>query len=790
MDTIMIRLLCLSSVLTICYGKEIVYYIAIDEIDWPYKHADQSETVFRKAAYQEYKDQTFTTRKPVTSQHGFLGPTIRASVGNTLRILVKNNARRSFSFYTDNLNTQKNETGAVSVGSPVSPGSVLTYVYTVTDANGPSAASMDQCVTSLYYSDVNPIKDINTGLVGMLVVCKTDSPTSVREIFLHYGTMYERESWFSSVKSTNDSQQTVFPTINGYTEGNMPDIDVCLNRKVRLYFTSLGGQNDIHTVVLYGHQMEVRSQRVDAVNLYPGATVTAEFLTQEEGAWLLTTQHVSGNRKHTVAANSLKTYYWSVPDDVGPTLFDELCLVRHYTSGLGHSNDTFLFGPVKICAEGYMQTAPKETDIFVVYRQMTTSISNFEINGVPPYTLPLVSVCLEEIVNTHIMTFGTAEPQSFSVDGNVIKQRGHVLNVMEAKENSMTTYTITMTKTGNWTVRNFRNENISLTLSVNECGTSSNFILTGKVTTRNIGIKEDYWGYSSLSDWTSKLPGCQMGPRFKKAMFVEYYSNLFMFETRQPDPRDETLHGPQLAANVGDRITIEIKNNGRRPYSLHLDGLSDWSDDDSIPWDSSKIITWNILESIGPGSADTSCILKPYYSKTSQRDIPSGLFGPLVICSPLIPSETVESTLQQKVFMVGSIDERASWYYEDNLKDSTGIVNISDPKCADANVIRAVNGYSDGTIKNMTIPLGADVYFHFLNIGNNLLTIHLYGLKIIDSNQEGIGRSTITLYPWASKSIVTRFDSPGSFLYEELITEGHTTRISGLYTVVTNTKLS
>lgn len=82
------------------------------------------------------------------------------------------------------------------------------------------------------------------------------------------------------------------------------------------------------------------------------------------------------------------------------------------------------------------------------------------------------------------------------------------------------------------------------------------------------------------------------------------------------------------------------------------------------------------------------------------------------------------------------------------------------------------------------------MYFHFLNIGNNLLTIHLYGLKIIDSNQEGIGRSTITLYPWASKSIVTRFDSPGSFLYEELITEGHTTRISGLYTVVTNTKLS
>jgi hypothetical protein len=33
------------------------------------------------------------------------------------------------------------------------------------------------------------------------------------------------------------------------------------------------------------------------VNLYPGAVVTAEFLTLEEGVWLLTTQHVSDNRK-------------------------------------------------------------------------------------------------------------------------------------------------------------------------------------------------------------------------------------------------------------------------------------------------------------------------------------------------------------------------------------------------------------------------------------------------------------------------------------------------------------
>jgi hypothetical protein len=62
----------------------------------------------------------------------------------------------------------------------------------------------------------------------------------------------------------------------------------------------------------------------------------------------------------------------------------------------------------------------------------------------------------------------------------------------------------------------------------------------------------------------------------------------------------------------------EIKNNGGRPYSLHVDGLSDWTDDDSAPGGSSEIITWDISEAIAPGSADTSCILKVKTENTSS----------------------------------------------------------------------------------------------------------------------------------------------------------------------------
>ncbi|XP_061194272.1 coagulation factor V-like [Saccostrea echinata] len=888
--------LCLFSMITISYGKDIVYYVAIEEIDWTYKQTDQSESVFRKAVFREYKDHTFTARKPVTSQQGLLGPVIRATVGDTLRIQVKNNAKRPYSFYTDNLNTKKNESGAAYLGSPVYPGSTLTYVYTVTDANVPPALSMEQCMTSLYYSDVNLIRDTNTGLVGMIVVCKSDVLPDIREIFLHYGTIYETESWYNNTNGTDSLQHTAFSTINGYTHGNLPDIEVCINRKVRLYMTSLGGQNDIHTVVLYGHQFEIRNQRIDALSLYPGASIIAEFLTLEEGVWLLTTQHKSDNlyarlrvsactnsrpaqklsgniRKYYIAAeraqlsngsaagpvvfqeytnsrfnirkesnhttngklgptiyaetrdllkvvfynradgdlslnphglrvgkvyegvfyddnsrsvgkkavpaNSLKTYYWSVPEDVSPALYDDPCLVRHYTSGLGHNKETFLFGPVKICEEGYL---PPETEreIFMVYKDE-------KINGLPTGVFPSMSVCLKEDLTFHLMSFGTSDPQSFVVGGGIIKQRGHVLNVMEARENSIATYTITMVKTGNWSVRSFNSGNTSVTLSVNDCGASVGFVYSSKDSTHNIGIKEDFWEYSQLSDWTSKSPGYQMGPRFKKVMFAEYFSLLFYFEKSPPDSRDKTLYGPQLSANVGDRIKIEMKNMGKRNYSLYVDGLSDSAEEDIRDEESSKI-TWNITESIGPGSADPPCILKPYYSKTNTRDIPSGLFGPLVICSPSVSPETVESTRQQKVFMVGSVDETQSWYFEENLKDYAGIVNTSHPRFTEVNAIRVVNGYSDGTIKNMTIPTGDDVYFHFLNIGKHLVTIHLYGVNIGDSNQEGIGRSTITLYPWASKSFMTRFETPGSFLYEELLTERYTTRILGYYTVVAEAK--
>lgn len=894
MDIVWSSVLCLSAIITISQGKEVDFYVGIDEVDWTYKQTDKSDAVFRKAVYQEYTDQLFSTRKPVTSQQGLLGPVLRASVGETLKIYVRNNAKRPFSFYTDGLKTKKNITGSASLGSPVNPGTTLTYIYIVTD-NGPRSGSTDgDCVTSLYYSDVNFLQDTNSGLVGMLVVCQPDEKTN-SSIFLHFGTFYEEESWYSSTNLSTSLRQTIFSTINGYTGGNLPDIEVCLDRNVRLHMTSLGGQNDVHTVVLHGHQFEVKSQRFNSLSLYPGAAVQANFRTLEEGVWQLTTQHTSDNlhgrvivspcnssrpaqqlsgntRKYYIAAereqggstpgpivfqeytdptfktkkpsdlqingrlgpliyaetrdmvkvvfynradrnltlyphglrvgkmfegvlyddvtgkgavppNRIKTYFWSVPKEVSVSLFDDDCLVRHYTSGIGHGDDSFLFGPLKICYDGFSEIVSTEKELFAIHSKTSTDVESF--NGVPSESLIPVPVCLKERLTIHLMTYGTREPQSFVVGGSVIKQKGHLLNVLAAEENSMSSYKVTFVKTGNWSVRSFRNENVSLIFSVEGCGETIDFVYSGKEYSSFIAIEAGKWSYSEVTDWASKLPGYQMGPAFQKAMFEEYYSNYFFYKKTSANARDKMLHGPQLYAKVGDKIKLDVNNKEERHYSLHVDGLSDWT---NIAPGGSLQITWEINEVIGPGSADPSCIMKPYYSRTSQRDIPSGLFGPLIVCSPMVPNDAVGSTLQQKVFIVGSVDETQSWYLDDNLKTYTGIVDTNDPRFAEANAIRAVNGYSDGSMKNVTVPMGEDVYFHFLNVGNDLLTIHVYGLNTSASPQSRVGLSTVTLYPWDSKSIVTRFDTPGSFQYEELTSQGHTTRIHGFYIVLSNTK--
>ena len=99
-------------------GRLRTYYIAADEVVWDYAPSgtnlaegrafndvekpwmeagpNLAERKAKKAIYREYTDGTFTTLKPRAPEWehlGFLGPLVRAEVGDTIKIVFRNNAK-------------------------------------------------------------------------------------------------------------------------------------------------------------------------------------------------------------------------------------------------------------------------------------------------------------------------------------------------------------------------------------------------------------------------------------------------------------------------------------------------------------------------------------------------------------------------------------------------------------------------------------------------------------------------------------------------------------------------
>ncbi|MGH7625152.1 MAG: multicopper oxidase domain-containing protein, partial [Gemmatimonadaceae bacterium] len=102
-------------------GQTRIYYIAADEVMWDYVPGGRDEiagrpyadsaffasgpprpvsTVYKKVLYREYTDSTFRTLKPRPAEWehlGFLGPIIHAVVGDTIRVVFRNNGHEPFS---------------------------------------------------------------------------------------------------------------------------------------------------------------------------------------------------------------------------------------------------------------------------------------------------------------------------------------------------------------------------------------------------------------------------------------------------------------------------------------------------------------------------------------------------------------------------------------------------------------------------------------------------------------------------------------------------------------------
>ena len=345
------------------------YFIAADEADWNYAPSGQNQltggpfdetaavftrqgpnrigATYIKSLYREYTDGSFRTLKPrsAADEHlGMLGPVVRAAVGDTIKVVFKNNLDRPAAVHVHGVFYDKASEGAPyndGTGSAqkaddaVAPGNVYSYSYKVPDRAGPGP--MDgSSVMWMYHSHTDEVGDDDAGLVGPMVITKADAaradapPEDVdREFFVQFKVSNENASPYlqrniqrftgdpGSVNTEDEefAESNLMHSVNGYVYGNLPLEAMTMKQgeRVRWYLMGMGSEVDLHTPHWHGNTATALGMRTDVVSLLPATMVTADMTPDDPGTWLFHC-HVNDH----ITAGMLVRYRVIGADNAGP----------------------------------------------------------------------------------------------------------------------------------------------------------------------------------------------------------------------------------------------------------------------------------------------------------------------------------------------------------------------------------------------------------------------------------------------------------------------------------------
>lgn len=337
-------------------GRARTYYVAADEVTWDYTPSGtdqikglpfdaiqrpfveaQAHSVGRlalKALYREYTDSTFKTLKPRPPewQHlGALGPLLRAEVGDTIRVVFRNNTRFPVTMHPHGVLYGKDSEGAsyadntnTSDKNGVPTGGVHVYVWPVPERAGPARGDPSS-ILWMYHSHVQEDQDISSGLMGPIVIsargmAKPDgTPRDVdREFVVAFYEVDENASRYlpsniqtymkdpagvhvvpvfgvPQVVPPPDGQFNFKETLNGYLYGNGPMPEMRVGDRVRWYLMAATGF-EIHSPHWHGNTVEIAQARTDIAALLPMSMIVADMVPDNPGIWLLHC-HVSNHLK-------------------------------------------------------------------------------------------------------------------------------------------------------------------------------------------------------------------------------------------------------------------------------------------------------------------------------------------------------------------------------------------------------------------------------------------------------------------------------------------------------------
>ncbi len=319
------------------------YYVAADEVEWDYAPSGRNEItglalggpeafwtapgphrvgrVYRKAIYREYTDSTFLReepRRPEWEHLGFLGPLLRAAVGDTIRVVFRNRASFPASLHPHGVFYDKASEGAGSADGTakeeraddaVPPGGTYTYIWPVPDRAGPADGDPSS-ILWMYHSHVNEPRDVNAGLMGPIIVTAREAaradatPADVdREFVVSFHEVNENASWYLEENNRRyagdpDGIEIGFPafvdslgasnimqSMNGYVYGNLPGLEMWAGERVRWYLMS-STNFEIHAPHWHGNTVVAERMRTDVAALLPMGMLVADMVPDNPGTWL------------------------------------------------------------------------------------------------------------------------------------------------------------------------------------------------------------------------------------------------------------------------------------------------------------------------------------------------------------------------------------------------------------------------------------------------------------------------------------------------------------------------
>nr|XP_039251015.1 hephaestin-like protein isoform X2 [Styela clava] len=465
-----IHLLFICLVLTtqhFVFGKERVYYIAIKEEIWDYaptglnlvngENLTESEDAavfiaggpnrigskYWKAIYRQYTDDTYTNEIPKDQTLGFLGPTIIGEVGDQITIYAKNYASRNYSMHPHGVQYTKPNEGAVykDNGDPkdqyITPGSSKKISWEMKLSYGPREHDPG-CVTWIYHSHVDSVRDSYSGLVGGLLVCRPGTldgngkRTDVdRDYVLSFFVIDENTSWYIEknvqefctdpssvdVEDSDFQESNTMHGINGLMYGNLVGLTACKGENVAWNIFGLGNEVDIHSVHFEKQTVILEGHRQDTVSLFaaifasvqmkpgnPGSSLIACRVNDHYLAGMLTTFFVNDTcavDDVTPSTTVTKRFYIGIHErewNYGPSGMN--LLTGESLTLAGSDSNTFFEQNADRIGGTYKKALFSDYDD-VTFTNEKTKVSTFGILG------PLIAVEIGDVIEVVLKNFAT-----------------------------------------------------------------------------------------------------------------------------------------------------------------------------------------------------------------------------------------------------------------------------------------------------------------------------------------------------------------------------------------------